>query len=322
MDQQSKIDVEIVKVFASAAIRAVKEQCAASIEVGPPRYQKLGAGFPTQVDVASFLQISAQKFSGFISLCYPRETFLGMIRSMTKETHSIIDSQVRDGAAELLNIIYGEVKQVLNQKGYALPMGIPEVLLADAAVEKLLDQEPAVIVPFQTQHGQFFAQIGLPRGKSKIVSEVSAVVKVDRESFPAGTRILVVDDMATMRKVVNRTLSGLGYDDIAEANDGTTAWDAISLACQRQKPFQLIISDWNMPNMKGIELLKKVRANPTIRSTPFILLTAESELNQIMAGIQAGANAYLLKPFTSANFAEKLKEVWKAVRAEISRQAG
>lgn len=314
MEQAGKVDTEVIKVFSSAAIRAVKEQCLTRIEVGLPRYRVPGAGFPSEVDVASVLDVNTEKFKGSVALCYPRSSFLGMIRAMTKEVHSIINASVRDGAAELLNIIFGEMKQVLNQKGYNLPMAIPQVLLADAAIECLLNQEPAVIVPFQTQHGPFFAQIGLPKAAVTLVSEPNTIASVDPNSFPALIRILVVDDMTTMRKVVRRTLQGLGYSDITEANDGKTAWDAIGSACQRGKPFHLIISDWNMPIMKGIDLLKKVRENPAIKETPFILLTAESEMSQVIAGTQAGVSAYILKPFTQASVAAKLKEVYQKIQ--------
>jgi two-component system, chemotaxis family, chemotaxis protein CheY len=305
-----KVNQEVVKVFASAAIRAVKEQCRAEIQVGSLSVRKPGYTFPTNVDVASFLTIKSEKFSGTMALCYPRTTFLELIRAMTSEAHQIINAGVRDGAAELLNIVFGEVKQVLNSKGYTLPMGIPQVLLADAALERLAEGEQAILVPFETQYGPFFAQIGTLGTQGSSVKS-TAVGKVDPESFPEKVRILIVDDMTTMRKVVHRTLNTLGYGDVTEANDGKTAWEQIGIAIQAGMAFDLIISDWNMPQVKGIDLLKQVRANPSIRATPFILLTAESEVSQLMEAVQAGVSAYLIKPFNPETLGAKLKEVYK-----------
>lgn len=309
MSKAVPVDVEIARVFATAAIRAVKQQCSAKITVAMPSYRK--AGFPATVDVASFIELDTARFKGSMALCYPRQTFLWIVRSMTGETHELINRSVRDGAAELLNIIYGEVKSVLNEKGYSLPMAIPQVHLADAALERLLDHDPAILIPFETQFGPFFAQIGIPKQRLTLVQPAAGPEKrqVPAGLFAAETRILVVDDMTTMRKVVCRTLNGLGYTDIVEADDGKTAWDEIVKACAAGRPFGLMLSDWNMPIMKGIDLLKKVRGNPATKGVPFVLLTAESELKQVLEATSAGANAYILKPFTAESVTTKLREV-------------
>ena len=315
---QEKVNLEIVKAFAAAAIRATKEQCLTAIEVGAPGYR--GNAFPCDVGVASFIDLRCATFTGTLGLCYPRATFLGMVRSMTGESRQIIDASVRDGAAELLNIIFGQVKSTLNAAGADLPMAIPQVLLADAALEKLLAQEPAVVIPFQSAHGPFFAQIGLPAVKAE-AAPAASLGKLIEGSFPAGTRILVVDDMATMRRVVKRSLQGMGYSDITEAQDGKQAWELIGQASSTNRAFQLVISDWNMPHLSGIELLKKVRSIPVTRGTPFVLLTAESELKQIMLGAEAGVSAYVLKPFTAEALAAKLREVYQKLHPAAASPA-
>lgn len=123
--------------------------------------------------------------------------------------------------------------------------------------------------------------------------------------FSNDTRILVVDDMLTMRKLVSKSLKDLGFEQIIEAKDGVEAWSKIE-----GEGCDLIISDWNMPNMKGIELLEKVKGNEATKHIPFILLTAESERAQVSAAIEKGANEYMVKPFTKESLEQKLRSVW------------
>lgn len=131
--------------------------------------------------------------------------------------------------------------------------------------------------------------------------------------FPADTRILVIDDMMTMRKIVRKNLTDMGFTSIAEADDGETAWPMIQKAATEGKPYQLIISDWNMPKLKGIDLLRQVRALESIKTTPFVLLTAEAEKTQILEALKAGVTNYITKPFTPATLGEKIKAVYDKV---------
>jgi two-component system chemotaxis response regulator CheY len=134
--------------------------------------------------------------------------------------------------------------------------------------------------------------------------------------FPATTKILVVDDMLTMRKLVGKCLKDLGFLNITEAADGADALPMLEAAAVSQVPFQLIISDWNMPKMPGIELLKKIRANDQLKQTPFVFLTAENEAGQVMEAIKSGVNNYITKPFTPATLKDKLELVWKSAAAK------
>lgn len=124
--------------------------------------------------------------------------------------------------------------------------------------------------------------------------------------FDLSTRILIVDDMRTMRLIVAKTCKQIGFTDITEAADGVLAWQEITNA---KVPFGLIISDWNMPNCTGLDLLKRVRGDQRIAETPFILVTAESEKSQIVEAIQAKVSGYVVKPFTTESLSEKLAAV-------------
>jgi two-component system chemotaxis response regulator CheY len=94
------------------------------------------------------------------------------------------------------------------------------------------------------------------------------------------------------------------------ANDGETAWPMLVAAAETSAPFDLIISDWNMPKMKGIELLKRVRAHEKMKATPFVLVTAEAEKDQIQDALQLQVSGYVIKPFSAASLAEKLKSAY------------
>lgn len=126
--------------------------------------------------------------------------------------------------------------------------------------------------------------------------------------FDLKTRVLVVDDMMTMRKLVAKACKEIGFTDITEANDGAQAWTLIGEA---SPPFGLVISDWNMPNSTGLDLLKRVRADGRYGKMPFLLVTAEAEQHQILEAAKAGVSQYVIKPFTSESLREKIESVHK-----------
>ncbi len=127
--------------------------------------------------------------------------------------------------------------------------------------------------------------------------------------FPPETRILVIDDFATMRKIIKKTLTELGYSKIDEADDGATALPMIKEALTKNEPYGFIISDWNMPKMQGIDLLKACKADPNLKSMPFMLVTAESEQKQILEAAKAGVSDYVVKPFNAATLKTKMENV-------------
>ena len=128
--------------------------------------------------------------------------------------------------------------------------------------------------------------------------------------FFVTTKFLVVDDFATMRKIIKKVLNELGYTNVEESDDGKNALPMIHAAHDAGSPYQFIISDWNMPGMQGIDLLKACKADPRFKSTPFMLVTAESEQKHILEAAKAGVSDYVVKPFNSATLKAKMERVY------------
>ncbi|MFH7321211.1 response regulator [Desulfurivibrio sp. D14AmB] len=118
-------------------------------------------------------------------------------------------------------------------------------------------------------------------------------------------KILVVDDFATMRRIVKNILTQLGFKNIIEADDGSTALNML-----KTEKVDLIVSDWNMPKMTGLDLLKAVRADPNMADTPFIMVTAEAQQDNIILAVKAKVSQYVVKPFTAEVLGEKLQKIF------------
>ncbi|HOC59453.1 MAG: response regulator [Syntrophaceae bacterium] len=121
-------------------------------------------------------------------------------------------------------------------------------------------------------------------------------------------KVLIVDDFATMRKVVRNLLKQSGYEDIVEAEDGVMA-----LKVLKSQKIDVVVSDWNMPNMTGLELLKAVRADADLAKTPFLMVTAEALQDNVVAAVKAGVNNYIVKPFTAEVLNEKIKKIMESI---------
>ncbi len=128
--------------------------------------------------------------------------------------------------------------------------------------------------------------------------------------FAPDTKILVVDDMPTIRDLVKNQLRAMNFKNLIEAVDGESALQHLIKNKAAGSPVQLVICDWNMPKMTGLELLKQVRASSDWATLPFVLLTSESERDQVTEAILAGVSQYVVKPFAAKTFEEKLKSVW------------
>ena len=124
--------------------------------------------------------------------------------------------------------------------------------------------------------------------------------------FSPDIKILIVDDMLTMRKLVGKALRDLGFNNISEAKDGALGWEAFSSATPA---FDLVISDWNMPVSSGLDFLKRVRGETRFKGTPFLLLTAEAEAAQVTTALAAGASGYVVKPFTAVTLSAQLAKI-------------
>jgi len=117
--------------------------------------------------------------------------------------------------------------------------------------------------------------------------------------------VLVVDDFATMRRIIKGVLKQLGFSNLIEAEDGEAALKEL-----RKEKIGLIVSDWNMPNMTGLELLKAVRAEDNLKNIPFLMVTAEGQKENVIQAVQAGVSNYIVKPFTPETFNAKLEKIF------------
>lgn len=118
-------------------------------------------------------------------------------------------------------------------------------------------------------------------------------------------KVLVVDDFATMRRIVKNILKQIGFSNIIEAEDGKSA-----LKLLQNDSFDLIMCDWNMPEMPGIDLLTKIRADEQLKKIPFVMVTAEAQKNNILDAVKAGVSSYIVKPFTAETVDQKLKKIF------------
>ncbi|OPY04396.1 MAG: Chemotaxis protein CheY [Syntrophaceae bacterium PtaB.Bin038] len=123
-------------------------------------------------------------------------------------------------------------------------------------------------------------------------------------------KILIVDDFATMRKVIRNLLKQGGFENVVEAEDGAAA-----LKMLKSQQVDFIISDWNMPNMSGLDLLKAVRADDELKALPFLMVTAEALKDNVVAAVKAGVSNYIVKPFTAEVLNEKIEKIVKSLAA-------
>ncbi len=122
-------------------------------------------------------------------------------------------------------------------------------------------------------------------------------------------KILIVDDFSTMRRIIKNLLRDLGFNNTHEADDGSTA-----LPMLKNGDFEFLVTDWNMPGMQGIDLLKEVRKDENLRHLPVLMVTAEAKREQIIEAAQAGVNGYIVKPFTAATLKEKLDKIFERLQ--------
>jgi len=118
-------------------------------------------------------------------------------------------------------------------------------------------------------------------------------------------RILVVDDFASMRNIIKGLLNQIGFQNIEEAKDGSTALEKLKIG-----KFDLVICDWNMPKVPGIEVLKAVRNDPRLKDLPFLMVTAKAKKDNVMEAVKAGVNQYIVKPFTAETLQKKIEKIF------------
>ncbi len=118
-------------------------------------------------------------------------------------------------------------------------------------------------------------------------------------------KVLIVDDFATMRRILRNILKQIGFTNIAEADDGSTALKEL-----KKEKYDLILCDWNMPEMPGIDLLNTIKSDDELKGIPFVMVTAEAQKDNIVGAVKAGVNSYIVKPFTAETIGDKLKKVF------------
>lgn len=126
-------------------------------------------------------------------------------------------------------------------------------------------------------------------------------------------KFLVVDDFSTMRRIIRNLLKELGFVNVEEAEDG-----AVGLRKLQDGNFDFVVSDWNMPNMDGLTMLKNIRADDNLKKLPVLMVTAEAKKENIVAAAQAGASGYIVKPFTAATLDEKLNKIFQNMESKAS----
>ena len=170
---------------------------------------------------------------------------------------------------------------------------------------------PLIAILFQIQLNIFRFQAITCLGDS-VLACASHVSTCKLEAvLDKNMKILIVDDFSTMRRIIKNLLRDLGFTNTAEADDGTSAMPMLE-----NGQFDFVITDWNMPGMTGIELLKAIRADDRLKSLPILMVTAEAKRDQIIAAAQAGVNGYVVKPFTAAALQEKIEKIFERIDAQ------
>lgn len=139
--------------------------------------------------------------------------------------------------------------------------------------------------------------------------------------FKPNTRFLIIDDFATMRKAIKSTLQMLGYTNVIEAVDGKNALEKLKENFENNTPIEFIFSDWTMPNMSGLELLKACKQDTTYKKIPFIMITAESEQSNIVDALKAGVSEYVVKPFNPQLLKTKIEKVYAKTQPQEKKVA-
>lgn len=129
-------------------------------------------------------------------------------------------------------------------------------------------------------------------------------------ALKASMKILVIDDMSTMRKIIKKMLNEIGFTNLTEADDGATALPMIKEAYASGEPYEFIVSDWNMPKMSGLDLLKDLRASEEYKTLPFLMITAEAEQGNVVIAVKAGVSNFIVKPFSASTLKEKIDKIF------------
>ena len=159
MTTEAKYDVNLIKTFVEGAVDTLKVQCSLEATVGKP-YKKADGIKSLDVDIIGVIGLTCKSFKGTMAICFPTKTYLGVMSGMLGETYTEMNDDIQDGAGELLNIIFGYTKRILNQQGYEIEMAIPSVIYGKN-IEVQHAKETSVFVPLSTPAGDFYVNIAV-----------------------------------------------------------------------------------------------------------------------------------------------------------------
>jgi chemotaxis protein CheX len=151
------IDTEFIRPFVEGAIYTIQVQCSSSVQAGKPFIKANGPSLDP--DIAAVIELNTEKFQGSIAICFPQSVFLNMMGKMLGETYDVLTDELESGAGELLNIIYGQAKKALNEKGYKIPLAIPIVVRREGWAERKASADRILILPFSTDLGDFHMEL-------------------------------------------------------------------------------------------------------------------------------------------------------------------
>ncbi|MGK5086250.1 response regulator [Bdellovibrionota bacterium FG-2] len=252
-----------------------------------------------KITILSMLNLSTKAVDqGGLALGFTEAAFMKIYESTLNMKAEGINAETGDLAGELINIIYQTITPELRKKGVTFDVSLPTVLLenqlsdwAKVAVDRSL------VFPFSSDQGDLYFEIPeITEAPPAQPQKNAPLVQVQQAAaFP--TRILLVDDSGTTRKISKKALSELGYSNIIEAADGEAAWQLI---VQGNPPVQLVITDWHMPKLTGLQLLENIRRHPETKNLPVVMVTAERNKEEVAKIVKLGAQGYLVKPFDQA----------------------
>ncbi|MGK5085292.1 response regulator [Bdellovibrionota bacterium FG-1] len=291
---------QFIKTMIRSTILLLREGAGVEATAGKPGHRKLDGLPPAEVSVVA--QFGGKAAKGLAVFSFKNEIFKQIFWKLTQKVDYDPASGPPEGltrwAQDLMTLVASEMKSQELVVEPAFPVYFSGVSMNPT----LLSSQAVIAIPFTTPHGVFHGEFSF------------FAPQVCELSLPSDIRILVADDSALIRKSVVRFLNAMGLNDIIEATNGEAAWLGIQGAINMNKPFDLLLSDWNMPKMSGLELLKQVRGFDKSKAMRVIIFTTEQDGDHVRAAIAAGVNAYLVKPVTQDSLAKKIEALWTTAK--------
>ncbi len=253
-------------------------------------------------DISGTSTFSIGGTQGLFSLCLPKTTFsslmeksLGKKLTDTQESHATI--------AEITDLITRTASKPILDKTEHFESGFSKVAVGEKMSFIYGSELPIYVFPFGSDIGPFHLEIHLNSNVKNLVFSPGLTLGLGRFKFDS--KILIVDDVPTSREITIKFLQELGFSNFIEAGDGKEAWETVN----RQSDIGLIISDWHMPGLTGLELVQKIRATKRFQNLPILMATGESQKEEVQKAIEGGVSNYILKPITLPALEEKLKRI-------------